>query len=130
MAQSINATQPAFHVQPADAAQVDLSVILEPSQGRTHDRAGAEMLTWSRHPIDAKPKLRLDMTLREAEDLVEGLSALVVAARRTMRERRAEQPGALAMAGIKVGADHPAIQPPYTAWPVGVLGVIEHRIAD
>ncbi len=63
-------------------------------------------------------QVRVDMTLADAEALVEGLRSLIAIAKDSLQEQHAVQPTALAWAGLKIGADTQAspARLPYAQW--------------
>jgi hypothetical protein len=101
----------------------------------------------------AQRQVRLEMTLGDAEELVEGLSTLIAAARKTADAHEASRPTALALAGVKVGDDRSAPRPnarsnlspaysvipgkdkdtrrpSYAAVNAGIFGIIEPALSD
>jgi hypothetical protein len=84
------------------------------------------------YPIPAKaaddaPQVRVDMTLADAEDLVERLRSLIAVVRSSRPAENAAQPTALALAGMKIGAERDAAAPrfspaPRQAWRPAMAG--------
>jgi hypothetical protein len=58
--------------------------------------------------------MRVDMTLADAEDLVESLRSLIAAAKEGVPGQNAAQPTALALAGLKIGAEPKAAPPRFS----------------